>query len=451
MTGLCEAKVATGGRLKTFSELKQNFENRIKNNAVGGSDVSYNSRIKIPTHRSKPPVIIEQQEDDEHNNEKQLKSNKETKTIGNHLELPTTKVTETDECKPTPTVIIESVENIESTLPACQAIERVSSQTSLCTKISLVEEGKQANEDTRTHLAGDGFVFKLDSTVVGVKRDLNNQTVNTLSPPDPLVDENNNTQRTVISLRKLHKTPERLKDIRDGLRNSDSISGVQLNHENIQRWLLEHGINTKLRSFSTANFLLNESVPYKSGDIRFQSHNERLNDFRNSLVHTPKSSTGPKHNNELFVQTSEQRPLSEGGASPLIQLSLRNIVKAKLPKLHSLSPEGIITTHKKEEQQKSPLVEAPSETTDSKSRAGNVHISSNEENNRPEPCESDTNSCKSNHDSTESTVKIDTSVVASTETADCDKNSVKVGDNNTEVILHHKNFISSMELQFAEV
>ena len=73
--------------------------------------------------------------------------------------------------------------------------------------------------------------------------------------------------------------------------SADSQTVVRLNHDNIQRWLMEHGIKSKLRSFSTANFqldfnLLKSGTQYETG--RSQSHDERLDQLRRSLLGTPR-------------------------------------------------------------------------------------------------------------------------------------------------------------------
>ena len=67
-----------------------------------------------------------------------------------------------------------------------------------------------------------------------------------------------------------------------------SDTSVRLNHENIHRWLLEHGIKSKLRSFSSSNFQRACGVTGANTTslehATSKSHDGRLHDLRRSLV-----------------------------------------------------------------------------------------------------------------------------------------------------------------------
>lgn len=179
-----------------------------------------------------------------------------------------------------------------------------------------------------------------------------------LSSSYPLDFNNNNNQKYPdlggsARASPVLKSPNRLKDIREGYRNSDSSAGVRLNHENIQRWLVEHGINSKLRSFSTANFQLDQSCSFKSDTLRSNSHNGFLNDIRNSLLHTPKQTIKL----DLCSELPEKQPISDKEKPRFGQLGFSgNLVKKTLPKLHSISPK-VLTPSK--------ISEASMETNDS--------------------------------------------------------------------------------------
>ena len=121
-------------------------------------------------------------------------------------------------------------------------------------------------------------------------------------------------------------------------RVSDPQNGVRVNQDNIKRWLQEHGINSKLRSFSTVNFQhtdvtlnnMHRCNSYGRGCDSLRVRSQTLKK-KSSCPYQTVGSPNPSY--ERLSMEKNPRPCSDGLG--LIYLNTA-ITKTKLYKLWSV-------------------------------------------------------------------------------------------------------------------
>jgi len=157
------------------------------------------------------------------------------------------------------------------------------SNSSLQTRLSSCDNTQEANNFLLHRRSPVFKLLKFDSNgrVTNDPQSISNSHSNTLEVTQFLDFRNQTTFHRPVSLSPDFSVTKRKRA------SADSQTVIRLNHDNIQRWLVDHGIKSKLRSFSTANFQLDfnllkgEKHNHKG---RSQSHYERLDEFRRSLT-----------------------------------------------------------------------------------------------------------------------------------------------------------------------
>lgn len=184
------------------------------------------------------------------------------------------------------------------------------------------------------------------------------------------LDSNNNG--IIFQVKRYEQNKNEIKN-----ENSDSSNGLRVNQDNIKKWLQEHGIHSKLRSFSSANFRSIDDGSPTLKVLRSKSHGvcSDILLLRNNLrqakenIETSAECVFTKEkqfDNTLSVERTT-RPASDGDNPRLGDVNFNPVVRKKVQVLASVQVKDVNTEKENKNNGNTPkvLVEI---TTDSPSK-----------------------------------------------------------------------------------